>query len=201
MKRNPRPTDHYDEQLLQIDEQICALLNQRKVLSNKNPGTPPDDVLSNWAAKYDLSEEFLYSLFGTMRYEHLFKTRIEPTGFRRYLPVLKSIEIDERIYSVTVIRQYENASVIQLHIDWDEPDDSPIDLNNRRHHKTYELFIDDQYDCRNERAGGSTGHYTHNFIVSPPLPDNISGLDFVFKEYDDNLMEMTTGLEFVIHLE
>ncbi len=201
MKRIPRPTDHYDEQLLQVDEQICALLKQRKVLSNNKPGLPPNDVLSNWAGKYDLYEEFLLHFFETMRHEHLFKSRIEPTGFRKHLSVLKAIEIDERIYSVTVIRQYENASVIQLHVDWDEPNDSRIDINNKHHLKNFELYIGEQYDCRSDRAGGSTGHYTYNFIVSPPVPDDISGLDLIFKEYSDTLKEKETGLEIVMHIE
>jgi len=200
MKRNPRPTDHYDKQLLHIDEQICALLRQRKNLSN-NPGIPSDDVISNWAAKYGFDEEYLYQLFGIMRYEELFKSRIEPTRFRKHIPVLKSIEIDERFYSVTVIRQYENASVVQLHIDWDEPDDSPIDLHNRLHKNIFELFIGEQYDCRNDGSRGSKGHYAHNFIVSPPLPDDISRIDLVFKEYSDAFKEKPTGLEIVIHLE
>ena len=33
-----RPTDHYDERLSSIDEKICALLKERKELSNGNPG-------------------------------------------------------------------------------------------------------------------------------------------------------------------
>ena len=195
IKRNPRPiTDHYDKQLLQIDEQICALLKQRKELSNDNPGLPPEDIISNWAIKYNLYEEYLSSLFGALRMEDLFKPRVEPIGFRKHLPVLKSIEINDCFYSVTAIRQYENASIIQLHIDWDEPDDARIDRINKRSINTFELFINEQYDCRKKRAGGSTGHLTYNFIVSPPLPDNLSGIDLVFKEYSDTLKEKKTGL-------
>ncbi|MFB5284470.1 hypothetical protein [Peribacillus sp. Hz7] len=201
MKRNPRPTDHYDKQLLPIDEQICALLKQRKDLSNNNPGIPSDDVISNWAAKYELYEDYLYNLFGTMRYESIFKARIEPTGFRKHLPVLKSIEIGDRFFSVTVIQQYENASVIQLHIDWDGTTDLPIDLHNRKNNHFFELDLGEQYDCRQDGGRGSTGHYTCNFIVSPPLPDDISGLDLVFKEYSEALKEKPTGLEIVMHLD
>lgn len=200
MKRKPRPTDHYDENLIHIDEHICALLKLRKGLSN-NPGIPSDDVISKWALKYELYEDFLYQLFGTMKYENLFKSRIEPTGFRKNLSVLKSVEVGERIYTVTVIKQYENASVIQLHIDWDEPDDSSIDLISKCRNSNFELFISEEYDCRKGRAGGRQGYYSYSFIVTPPLPDEISGFDFVFKEYNDNLKEKPTGLEIVMCLE
>ncbi len=42
-----RPTDHYDERLYSIDEDICSLLKQRKELSKGNPVFPPDEAISN----------------------------------------------------------------------------------------------------------------------------------------------------------
>lgn len=201
LNRHPHPTDHYDKKLLQVDEQICALLKQRKELSNNNPGFPPEEVISNWAAKYDLYKEYLFSLFGALRMEDFFKPRVEPTGFRKHIPVLKSIEKDDRFYSVTAIRQYENASIVQLYIDWDEPEDSPIERVNRYKINSFELFISKQYDCWQKRARGSIGHLTYNFIVSPPLPDDISEIDLVFKEYSDTLKDNPTGLEFVLNLK
>ena len=51
MKRTPfeRPSNRYEKHLILIDEQICALLKQRKDVSNDNPSFPSDDVISNWA--------------------------------------------------------------------------------------------------------------------------------------------------------
>jgi hypothetical protein len=45
------------------------------------------------------------------------------------------------------------------------------------------LFLGEHYDCRASGGGGTEGHISYNFIVSPPFPDDISGLDLVFKEY------------------
>lgn len=179
------------------------MVKQRLDISNNNPGFPPDEVITNWATKYNLYEEFLSSLFGSLRIHDFFKPRIEPNVFRKYISVLKSIEKDDYVYSVTVIRQYENASVIQLHIDWVEAEDLPRDLHHHHHHphNTLELFIGEQYDCQTDRAGGSTGHYTYNYIVSPPLPDDPSNIDLVFKEYSDHFKEKPTGLELVIEIE
>lgn len=42
--RKPEQNDHCDQQLLPIDEQLCALLKQRKELSNYNPGEPLCDT-------------------------------------------------------------------------------------------------------------------------------------------------------------
>ncbi|MGF9975375.1 hypothetical protein [Viridibacillus arvi] len=44
MKRNSieHSSNHYDEQLFSIDEQICTLLKQRKELSIDRPGFPSE---------------------------------------------------------------------------------------------------------------------------------------------------------------
>ena len=196
-----RPTNSYDERLFSIDEQLCALLKKRKDISSNNPGIPPEEAITNWAIKYDLYEDYLSSLFGSLRLEDFFKPRVEPSGFRKHLPVLKSVELNERFYSVTFIRQYENASVIRLNVDWDgtDTDESPIDIHHRRN--SFELFLVGEYNCRADGRRGSTGTDSHNFIVSPPLPDDISGLELVFREYSDSFRDKPTGLEIVIHLE
>jgi len=203
MERLPfeRPADNYDERLFPIDEQLCALLKKRKDISNNNPGFPPEEAITNWAIKYDLYEDYLNSLFGSLRLEDFFKPRVEPTEFRKHLSVLKSVEINERFYSVTFIRQYENASVIRLNVDWDGTNESPIDIHHQRQRTSFELFILGEYDCRADGGRGSTGTNTYNFIVSPPLPDNISGLELVFREYSDITRNKPTGLEIVMHLE
>ncbi|MCM3757527.1 hypothetical protein M3197_08495 [Sporosarcina aquimarina] len=198
MKQSPfeRPTNHYDEQLYLIDEQICALLKQRKDHSKDNLGFPSEDAISQWATKYGLYEDYLSSFFGTLRMEEFFRPRVEPTGFRKHIPVLKSVEIDERLYSITFIRQYENASVINLNVDWDGINDSP----HMHEQGDFELYFGEQYDCRQNGGSGSTGYFKYDYIVSPPLPDDFSGLELVVKEYSDHFMEKPTGIEFVIHL-
>lgn len=199
MKRLPfeRPTNYYDERLLSIDEQICSLIKQRKEISNNNPGFPPPEYISNWAKSFDLYEDLLNSLFGSLINDEHFRPYVEPKGFIKHLPVLKAVEKGEYVYSVTFFRQYENASVVYLNIDWDETADS---LEDRHFHNYLDLFLGESYDCRMGGGGGSTGHYTHTYIVSPPLPDDLSGLDFIFREYK-RPFDDPTGLEIVMHME
>ncbi|PEB50860.1 hypothetical protein CON65_00835 [Bacillus pseudomycoides] len=200
MKRMPfeRPTDYYDERIFQIDEQICSLLKQRKELSNQNPGFPPDEAISNWAKKYGFYTDYLNSLFSSMRDENYFKPHVEPTKFKRHLPVFKSFEHEESIYTVTYIRQYSNASVIYLYIDWDPTNET---LNNRHISSFFELSINNTYDCRTEGGGGTDGHMSFNFVVSPPLPDNPSGISLLFKESNMPFADKPANLEFVIKLD
>nr|WP_263323283.1 hypothetical protein [Neobacillus sp. Marseille-Q6967] len=205
MKRMPfeRPTDYYDERISYIDEQICALFKQRKEISRNNPGFPHLEDIASWAKKYGLYEDFLNSIFSTLRMEEEFKPRIEPVNFLKHIPILKSVEKDGRLYTITFIRQFENASVVQLNIDWDDTTEEPENIEAIRHHRPLhqhnfiELSIGEDYECRSNRGGGSGGHYRQNFIVSPPIPDDPSDLQFVFKEYQDFYKSKSTGLEIV----
>lgn len=193
-----QPSEKYDEKLFSIDEQLCALLKERKDISNSETVFPTEEAIQNWSLKYNLYEDYLKSLFSTMGIEGHFKPRVEPTGFRKHLPVLKSVEINERFYSITFIRQYENASVIYLHVDWHSKEETPS--NMQHHHNSFELFLLGEYDCRSGGARGTTGTRTYNFIVSPALPDDFSGLELVFRGYSDTFKDKPTGLEVVIHL-
>ncbi|MFS0780595.1 hypothetical protein [Bacillus sp. 1P06AnD] len=183
----------YDEELIPIDRQICALIKKRNDLSPQS-GFPPDSLLMEWIREFGFHEDFIRSVFSTLRLSEFFKPKIEPAGYRKHLPVLRSTEVNQRFYSVSYIRQYENASVIQLHIDWNEEVITHIRID-RSERKTLGLWIGEEYECRQERSGGSNGYYSHTFIVSPPLPDDLIGVKLLFIEYSDPFGDEPTGLE------
>ncbi|MFC7681031.1 hypothetical protein [Paenibacillus sp. GCM10028914] len=202
MKRMPftPPTAYYDERIKDIDEQLCSLIKRRKETSNENPGFPNEQFIKQWASKYSLYEDLLNSFFSLFLNEQLFKPQIEPKGFRRNIPVLKSFEQDEVFYSVTFVRQFENASVVHFNIDQVIADDDlGRGLNEHKAHTFYELSIKGQsiqYDCRLEYGGGCGGHTSSSFIVSPALPDDLTNVRFYFTEYKESLKP--TGFEIII---
>ncbi len=53
----------------------------------------------------------------------------------------------------------------------------------------------------NEGGGGTRGHTSYTYIVTPPLPDNHSKITLFFKEYKAPFKRKPTGLEFVIKLD
>jgi hypothetical protein len=192
-----RPSIPYDERLSPIDEQICSLLKQRKDLSNDNPGVPSPEFLTQWAESYGMYEEFLYSVFIGMANEKAFRPKVEPSGFRRQLPVGRTIREGERFYTLTTVRQYENASVVQLHIDRDFEEEA----NVRSPGSIMELSIGETYDCRWTGGGGSGGHQTYRYVVSPPLPDDLEGIEFLFREYRRPHRIEPTGLAIVFRMD
>lgn len=68
-------------------------------------------------------------------------------------------------------------------------------------HGFWHLWLGEEYDCRQTGGGGTDGHMSYNFIVSPPLPDDISGLDLIFRETKTPFKRNSTDFEIVMHIE
>ncbi|MGD6793262.1 hypothetical protein [Metabacillus indicus] len=174
---------YYFENIQQIDERICQLIIERRIAANKNPVFPPQEMISSWAKQYDLYENLLEALFGLLRNEEDCRPPVVPQGFIKNVQVLKTAEKGEFLYTIPFIRQYENASVVSFQIDWEL---TSVEMEERMHmHRYWELYIDEAYDCRIKGGGGSDGHLAYQFTVSPPLPDDLSGTIFKFKEYSE----------------
>lgn len=182
-----------DSRLVTIDEQICALLQQRKEQAAHTPGLPSDDTISKWAQQYGFDDTFLALFFQLIKSEKYYTSKVEPSGFRHYIPVLKTVEKGERLYTVSYVRQYDNASVVQLLIDWDEQQEPQLTIQQKLERKHFGLYIDASYECRSKGTGGSNGHESSTYVVTPPLPDDLRGLHFVFTEYEDAFEEKPTG--------
>ncbi|MBG0961903.1 hypothetical protein [Bacillus sp. SRB1LM] len=189
-----RPTNYYDERLYTIDEKICALLKERKELSAGDPGFPHDKAIYKWAKQYGFYPDYLNSLFSSMMDEGEFKPRVEPTTFKKHIPVFKTYEDKGIMYTVTFIRQYANASVVYLYSDWDS-------THEVKPHSVFQLSIDDTYDCWSEGGGGTDGHMSHHFVISPALPNNLSGISLQFKELDMPFRKDQAVLEFEIQID
>jgi len=169
------PVGYYCESLAAIDEQICALFAERKVISENNPGFPSLDLISAWCKQYNLSKHEVWSIFSSMSNESssLPQEQIEPTEFLRFVPILKSVELDNIFYAVTYMKQYKNASVVSLEVELNSSEE-----NIRLEYAGFELFISPNYQCRPARGGGDDKGIQHSFVVTPSLPDDVTGLEF-----------------------
>lgn len=169
------PTDHYDERVADIDEQICELVKERKERAEGNPGFPMHPFINGWAQKYDFSAQFLNGIFSTLYFEEMHGSVIEPENFIKNLPVMRTKATHDCFYSILWIRQFENASVVYLN----------VSLTEEVRMKFHTLTItgtDEEFKCRSEGGGGSEGNLTYTFIVTPALPEDISSYKFVINE-------------------
>ncbi|WP_339230864.1 hypothetical protein NSQ77_10655 [Oceanobacillus sp. FSL K6-2867] len=203
MKQMPfePPTPYYNDKIKSIDEQICDLIRRRKDLSNNDPGFPTKELITNWAGKYNMHEEYLNSVFSHFLSEEIYRPIIEPKGFLKTIQILKSLEKNDCFYTVTFIRQYKNASVIHFTVDTDISDEEHEAFPE---HKFFELSIvggEIEYDCRNEGGGGSGCHTAYTFVVSPPLPDDVSGYELQFSKSKMSYHQNSGGSTFVISIK
>ena len=168
------PTDYYCESLESIDDQLCALIARRKEVSGNNPGFPGTDRVLGWCQHYGLNDQMILSIFSQLYNEGLFQPPIVPTRFRIFIPIAKYVQVDGVVYAVTYMKQYANMSVVNVEISL-ETEDEAVGINAR-----VDLSIG-QYTCRQESGSGSGRGLQSNFSVNPPLPDDISGLEFSLK--------------------
>lgn len=169
------PTEHYHEPLAPIDEQICALIAKRKELSDNNPGFPNLALITGWCERYELNEAMIHSFFTGMYNENHFLDPflVEPTDFLKFVAILKFVQIDSILYSVTHMKQYNNASVIYIETEVNNSEPY-VRLGNAR----VELFISPDYQIRQNGGSGHDKGIQYSFVVSPPLPDDVTGLEF-----------------------
>lgn len=186
--RYGRPDGHYDERLRPIDEQICELMRQRKKLTDGKPGQPLSETVVEWAEKYGFYENFLYVIFNTMDSEEIYKPEVRPENFRYQLPVRLSAEQDGTFYLIATMRQYDNASVVALSADWHEEEPSLDDYEGRfnREHREFVLEVagDRPYEYRAGSGAGTIGKMSQNYVISPTLPDDLSGIEFRVRGYE-----------------
>lgn len=117
--------------------------------------------------------------------------------------MLKSTEKDGFFYTVTFIRQYENASVVNLTIDAEVFENQMEEMMHDQLYKQIDtLIVEDsvgtQYTCRNNGGGGFSGHVAYQYIITPPLRDNLTGVKLIFKEEKNRANQNHTGIEILI---
>ena len=71
------------------------------------------------------------------------------------------------------MKQYCNASVVYI-----ETEVNTAEPYARLDHASFELFISPEYQCRPNGGCGHNKGMQHSFVVSPPLPDEVTEVEF-----------------------
>lgn len=71
----------------------------------------------------------------------------------------------------------------------------PIDIATSNY-----LLTNEQYDSRMISGGSRSDHASYKYVVSPPLPDDISGVQFRFTQYSIPFKKSKTGDEIVFEI-
>ncbi|KGK82447.1 hypothetical protein DP73_20500 [Desulfosporosinus sp. HMP52] len=167
------PTDYYCRELAPLDEEICSLFAKRKEQSNENPGFPDLDLISLWSQAFGLKEDWLRMVFAYLQREEHIHVSVEPIGFLKFIPVLRTVTVDKLSHTVTYIKQYSNASIVYI-----ETEVITSEPFVQIGHAMFELSIAPEYLCILNGGGGSDKTMQHSFMVTPSLPDDISEMEF-----------------------
>lgn len=141
-------------------------------------------------------------MFSTLYHIDIHKPRVEPTGYRCVVPVFKLVEQDSDIYLVTYLRQYDNATIVNLQTESHDEAES-VNRDSRPRHVQWTLQVDG-FETYHAGGHGSTAHMTHQFVVTPALPDAPAGFHLAFTwrkfpsveaQHPDNFQDGTVVIE------
>jgi len=93
------------------------------------------------------------------------------------IPVLRLTEVGTRVFLHSYLRQFQNATVLHLQMEGVTEDSR---TEKPRPHVEWSVSISPEYECYWAGGGGSGDRWDHRFVVSPPLPDDVEGVHFVF---------------------
>lgn len=173
------PTEYYDERLKELDEKITELVSERYEISEGNPGFPRREYLNDWADRYGIPLRLLQHLFAFLHRRPDFRERAEPDRFLRFVPVMAAQQVNDILVMVPYIRQFTNCSVVAVELEGTDLDAGPF------HHLQIKLFIDG-YEPMPGNGQTNNRHASHNFIVTPPIPDDEIPRLSMTVEYESN---------------
>lgn len=168
------PGEPYDDSLSAIDEEICQALCRRQALTGQGGNVPPQKRLEEWARQYGIDATALARVFGVIA--HVGKEpRRPPTPerFLRFVPVGRSLEQDGITFAIPVLKQYENLTIVYLEISAEGVGPhATIELPH------VELSLSAPYQAQLDSGNGHGPLLSYRFLVTPPLPDDVSSVTF-----------------------
>lgn len=164
--------NEYNDAAKQIDAQILALFRQRKAVAGGKGLFPEMETIEQWAAEFGLETTeitFILSNLNEARPRRHFWD--EPGGLIDVLPIMK-IKLESDVeYTLTHAMQYERYSIVTLEIKYLKETLLPVNIQPEL---TLAVQGDTDYEIDEHGAHGGGTHFQMQFMVSPPLPKDLS---------------------------
>ncbi|ANS75425.1 hypothetical protein AWM70_13060 [Paenibacillus yonginensis] len=177
-------SEPYNEEIREIDEQILALVHQRRSMPPKGSFMPSEEQVRIWAEKWNLSEIKIYELVRAMNRPPQRRTYSNFSGeLRTVVPLMKQTDNGNFRFHMTHMMQYANWSELHLKVNYEGELDDNVSLN-------LNLNLDiaggeAEYTVRRGSGGQSpSGEAAMTFLIEPPLPDELAGLDLLLVPFE-----------------
>lgn len=178
--------NEYNDEVRNIDEQILALIQQRKAIAGGKRLFPESETIEEWAGKFELDitqiSQYLHRLNEALPRRQY---REEPGLLLGVLPIVKRTVVEDCEYVLTHAMQYESFSIVTLEIKYLKEDVRHIHLRTAL---TLEVLSETTYDVQQYGGRGGGAHTHMQFLVSPPLPANLDAVEFSLIPGDDGMM-------------
>lgn len=169
-------SNEYNDDVKRIDEQILALIQERKALTGKKRMTPDSELLQEWTDRFEMDTSqivmYIHSLNAAVPRRQYWE---EPGILVGVLPIVKRTIIEDIEYTLTHAMQYEKLSIVTVEIKYLKEEKDRIELR-----VALTLEISSETDYETQQFGGYSGgaDTKMQFLVSPPLPTNLEALKF-----------------------
>lgn len=157
------PTDHYDERVKSIDEEIAASIAKRQAVAEGHPGFPRAEYLEAWANQHALPVSILQQTFRVLQRWPVSRERVIPERYLRFIPLMRTKNLGDIRVFIPYVRQYSNCGLILVEVEGAIGGRGGLDIR----------LIIEGYDCQFHGGRGDRFAADHVFLVTPPIPDAI----------------------------
>lgn len=179
------PND-YNAEAEVIDRQLLELVKQRKALSAGKPLAPGMEILDRWAAEFEMEPVEISVLLNNFNKKAMLRHfNPEPKLLQGVLPIMKRTVDGEFEYMLSHAMQYAENSIVTLEIQYLKLSDERIQIR-----PALDLVVlgAEPYEVNTTRSGGGGSEIQMQFIVSPPLPEDLSAIEFSLVPGEDSFM-------------
>lgn len=181
------PND-YNKSVKEIDEQLISLIAARQSLTKGKRSTPSYEQIKDWAQVYGVDEAEIGSLF------HQLQSSSRPSfpnklgQLLNVVPIMKKSTVDSCEYVLTHAMQHEYASIVFIEIKLLQ--DEKASEIHLKPNLTLEVTSEQPYSVRRYSGRGGGSKTELQFMISPPLPERIDGVEFslvpstLYKEHE-----------------
>lgn len=171
-------SEPYNEDIKEIDEQIMRLVQKRKNLAAGGNFIPATEQVQIWQEEFGLSELKIYELIRMLNRSAKRRSFSDFSGeLRTVVPIMKQTNTGKFTLKMTHMMQYENWSELHINVRYAESLEEDVSLNLNFTLDIYGKEI--QYNVRRGSGSSHSNEAQMQFMVEPPLPDELEGLSFV----------------------
>lgn len=171
-----RAVYEYNAEVKRIDEQILTLIQERKAITGKKRLSPDSELLEEWAARFEMDTSQI------VQYLHMLNDAVprrkyweEPGVLLGVLPIVKRTIFEDCEYTLTHAMQYEALSIVTVEIKYLKETVEHIRL---RAALALEIMSEVAYEIQLHGGHGGGAHTQMQFLISPPLPNDLDTVEF-----------------------